>query len=62
MKFYSDCRSLFSGRVQSDRERLQALLYLGSDRWHQMHMEFKIRGHPFIKTSEVRENERMPTI
>lgn len=45
--------SLFRGRCPSECQRLQALLYLGSDRWRDLHGDFRTKGQPFVKTAEV---------
>ena len=45
--------SLFRGRSPSECQRLQALLYLGSDRWRDLHGDFRTKGQPFVKTAEV---------
>jgi len=47
--------SLFLGRSPSECRRLQALLYLGSDRWRGLHEDFRAKGQPFVKTAEVGE-------
>lgn len=44
---------LFSGRTPSERSELQDLLYLGSDRWRQLHADFRAKAQPYVKTAEV---------
>ena len=44
---------LFSGRSPSERRELQDMLYLGSDRWRQLHADFRAKAQPFVKTAEV---------